>query len=142
MPRITIHRKVAHLGSVDIFYRDTETDGQPIICLHGRWGRGETWIDFSQHYGDRFRVIAPDQRGHGLSSKPTTKYTAEEMSADMLGLLHNLQIKSAIIVGHSMGGYIAGYMAAHYPTMVRALAILDKSAAGPAKSSELPPEVV
>jgi pimeloyl-ACP methyl ester carboxylesterase len=138
MSNIRIYRDVAQLGPIGVFYRDTRTNGQPILCLHGRWGRGETWVDFIQHYGSTYRVIAPDQRGHGLSSKPISKYTAEEMADDMIQLLDYLGIDSAIVVGHSMGGYIAGHLAASYPGRVRALAILDKSAAGPTKPNELP----
>ncbi len=137
MGNITIHRKMAHLKDINIFYRGTENDAPAILCLHGRWGRGETWIDFMRHYGDRYRIIAPDLRGHGLSGKPTSKYTAQEMSGDMISLLDYLGIESAILVGHSMGGHIAGYLAAMHPRYVRALAILDKSAAGPEPAGEL-----
>lgn len=138
MSKVAIHRAMAHLENIDIFFRDTKTDGQAILCLHGRWGRGETWVDFMQHYGEQYRVIAPDQRGHGLSGKPIAKYTAEEMAADMVCLLDYLQVKPVILVGHSMGGYNAGYLTATYPEYVRALAILDKSSNGPEKPDTLP----
>lgn len=131
---------MARLDNIDIFYRDTKTEGPAILCLHGRWGRGETWADFIQQYGEDYRVIAPDQRGHGLSGKPVSRYTAEEMAADMVELVHFLQLDSAIVVGHSMGGRIAGYLAALYPHLAKALAILDKSASGPAQPSLLPPD--
>lgn len=135
---IKIHRSVVKLNGINIFFRDTKTNGPTILCLHGRWGRGETWTDFMQQYGDKYRVIAPDQRGHGLSDKPVSKYTVEEMAADMIALLDYLKSDSVILVGHSMGGYIAGYIAATYPKYVRALAILDKSASGPEKKNILP----
>ncbi len=139
MYNITIHREIIHLTDIDIFCRDTRTDGPTILCLHGRWGRGETWVSFMRRYGGRYRVIAPDQRGHGLSGKPLCKYTPQEMVPDMIALLDYLQIKSAIVVGHSMGGLNAGYMAAEYPEIVRAVAILDKSANGPAVPNPTPP---
>ncbi|GAK55643.1 alpha/beta hydrolase fold protein [Candidatus Vecturithrix granuli] len=129
---------MAKLKSIDIFYRDTKTEGPAILCLHGRWGRGETWVDFIRHYGKNYRVIAPDQRGHGLSGKPISTYSAEEMAADMVKFLEFLKLDSVIVVGHSMGGRIAGYLAALYPQCVKALAILDKSASGPAKPTLLP----
>jgi pimeloyl-ACP methyl ester carboxylesterase len=140
MGKVTIRRAMAQLENIKIFYRDTGNDARPILCLHGRWGRGETGIDFMQHYGERYRIIAPDLRGHGLSGKPVAKYTAEEFSADMTALLDYLRLPSAIIVGHSMGGHVAGYLAAMHPGHVQAAAILDKSASGPEKESELPPE--
>jgi 2-succinyl-6-hydroxy-2,4-cyclohexadiene-1-carboxylate synthase len=138
----SIHRHWAGVNGLELFYLDTEASGVPILCLHGRWGRGETWAGFMRHYGERYRVIAPDQRGHGLSGKPISRYTSEEMAGDALSLLDRLRIDSAIVVGHSMGGGIAAWMAARHPERVKALAILDKSAAGPARPSPLPLEKI
>jgi hypothetical protein len=42
----TIRRSIARIGDIDMFCRDTNTDGPAMLCLHGRWGRGETWVDF------------------------------------------------------------------------------------------------
>jgi pimeloyl-ACP methyl ester carboxylesterase len=140
MTNSKIHRDLAHLDGIDIFYRDTQTDGPTILCLHGRWGRGETWMDLMHRYRDRYRIIAPDQRGHGLSGKPESKYTGMEMAGDMAALLDCLRIKPAVVVGHSMGGHVAGCLAAEYPEYVRAVAILDKSAAGPEQPNETPLE--
>jgi 2-succinyl-6-hydroxy-2,4-cyclohexadiene-1-carboxylate synthase len=95
-----------------------------------------------EHYGSKYRIIAPDQRGHGLSSKPVSKYTAEEMASDVIALLDDLNIQEVILVGHSMGGQVAGYTAALYPEYIQALAILDKSAAGPEHRSMLPLEQI
>lgn len=130
---ITMYRQIVNINGVDIFYRDTQTAGPIILCLHGRWGRGETWADFIQHYGGKFRVIAPDLRGHGLSDKSTASYTHEDMAADMAALLVHLKVDSAIVAGHSMGGFVAGCLAATHPEQVKALAILDKSAGGPVR---------
>lgn len=124
-----IYRNVTKLKNIEMFYFDTKTSNpnETIICLHGLWGRAETWYDFIKHYGKNYRIIAPDQRGHGLSSKPDSMYTAEEMAEDVKDLIDFLNIKSAIIVGHSMGGGIAAYFTHLYPEYVKALAILDKS---------------
>lgn len=138
MDKTQIYRSIARLKSIDMFYFDTKTEGPTILCLHGRWGRAETWFDFTQHYGKQYRIIAPDQRGHGLSSKPVAEYTTEEMAEDIIELLNFLKIDSVILAGHSMGGAVAGYLAAVYPEYVKAVAILDKSAAGPAEPNKLP----
>lgn len=138
MNKIKIYRDTAKLKNIDMFYFDTKSEGPTILCLHGRWGRAETWSDFIQHYGKQYRIIAPDQRGHGLSSKPISKYTAEEMAEDIIELLNFLKLDSVILVGHSMGGRVAGYLAALYPNYVKALAILDRSASGLTKPNTLP----
>ncbi|MCC5468002.1 alpha/beta fold hydrolase [Pelosinus baikalensis] len=138
MGKTKIYRTIAKLKSIDMFYFDTKTKGPTILCLHGRGGRAETWSDFIQHYGKQYRIIAPDQRGHGLSGKPIAEYTTEEMAEDIIELLNFLKIDSVILVGHSMGGAVVGYLAAVYPKYVKAVAILDKSAAGPAEPNKLP----
>jgi 2-succinyl-6-hydroxy-2,4-cyclohexadiene-1-carboxylate synthase len=142
MSNVKIHRNMVTVNGIDLFYLDTQTPGDVIVCLHGRWGRAETWVDFMHHYGEQYRVIAPDQRGHGLSGKPVSKYTADEMASDIIALLNHLDLDSIILVGHSMGAYIAGYLCAAYPHRVKALALLDKSAAGPEKGSPLPVEKI
>lgn len=70
MMKPKLKRAIAKVNGVNLFYRDTLSGDQTIFCLHGRWGRGETWTDLIAHYRDRYRIVAPDQRGHGLSDKP------------------------------------------------------------------------
>lgn len=138
MDHTKIYRNVATLRKIDMFYFDTKTPGETILCLHGLYGRAETWVDFINQYGKQYRIVAPDQRGHGLSSRPVSKYTVEEMAEDIIELLNLLHIDSVILVGHSMGGEIAGYLASVYPEYIKAVAILDKSASGPEKENPLP----
>ena len=126
-----IFRETASLSNVDLFYYDTKEEKPVIICLHGMYGRAETWSDFISHYADKYRVIAPDLRGHGRSGKPDGYYTFDEMGEDVVELMDGLGIKQAILVGHSMGGDIAGYVASRYPDIIQAAAILDKTAKGP-----------
>lgn len=138
MKEVKIYRNIVKLKNINMFYFDTKTQKPVIVCLHGRWGRAEVWADFINYYGNQYRIIAPDQRGHGLSSKPISKYTSEEMAEDIIELLGFLGIYSIILVGHSMGGAVAGYLAATYPECVKAIAILDVSAAGHSKTSKFP----
>nr|WP_314460932.1 alpha/beta hydrolase [uncultured Clostridium sp.] len=125
-----IYRETASLSKAELFYYDTKEEKPVMICLHGMYGRAETWSDFISHYADKYRVIAPDLRGHGRSSKPDGYYTFDEMGEDVVELMDRLGIKQIIIVGHSMGGGIAGYLAARYPDKIQAAAILDKTAKG------------
>jgi 2-succinyl-6-hydroxy-2,4-cyclohexadiene-1-carboxylate synthase len=142
MEKATIRRAMIDVSGVNLFYRDAGSDNPPMLCLHGRWGRGETWTDLMFRYGDRYRIIAPDQRGHGLSDRPVARYASQDLAGDAYGLMQQLGLGPAIVVGHSMGGRIATHVAAMYPQMVRALALLDEGADGPPELSLLPPEDV
>jgi pimeloyl-ACP methyl ester carboxylesterase len=126
-----IRRAIAHVNGVDLFYLDSGGNGPVMLCLHGKYGRGETFGELMRRYDGRFRIIAPDQRGHGLSGKPSMPYAGEDFAADAFALLEALHVDSAVVVGHSIGGRNAAYLAALHPERVRALVILDAKASGP-----------
>jgi pimeloyl-ACP methyl ester carboxylesterase len=137
-----IQRKTAKVNGINLFYRDTNTKKQPMLCLHGKWGRGETWTDLMFRYQNKYRIIAPDQRGHGLSDKPVTRYAGEDFAKDAYELIKKLKLGATIVVGHSMGARNAAYLAVLYPRSVKALVILDTLADGPEKLSDTDPKKV
>lgn len=130
MSKLKVYSEYADLDQVKIHYLDTKTTGDTIICIHGLWGRGETWKSFMYRYGTKYRVIAPDLRGHGYSDQPDAPYTPECMCSDIQKLMDHLQIDKAIVLGHSQGGRIAAHLAYYNPDRVIKLGILDKSANG------------
>ncbi len=132
MQRDSLGRALAAVNGIRLFCRDTGSDLPAMLCLHGRWGRGETWTNFIDRYHERYRIIAPDQRGHGLSDKPGSGYAAEDMARDAYELIAQLQCLPAVVVGHSMGGRVAAHLAALYPESVRGVAILDEQLGGTA----------
>jgi pimeloyl-ACP methyl ester carboxylesterase len=132
---IIIHRATASLNGVRFFHLDTGSAEPVMLCLHGRWGRALTWLNFMRRYADRYRIIAPDQRGHGLTDKPDWGYSPSEMADDAYNLLEHLGCNEAIVVGHSMGGKIAAFLTDRHPEMVKAVAILDVSAAESPKAA-------
>ncbi len=137
---INIHRHTIQLREVKLFYLDTHTEGPVILCLHGRYGRAETWYDFMQQYGGQYRIIAPEHRGHGLSDKPLGRYTVEELADDACQLLDALGVEHVIVIGHSLGGQVGAYLTAAHPDKVISLAILDKAAFGPEERVSIPLE--
>jgi len=130
MNKLKVYSEKAQVNQITLHYLDTKSEGDTIICLHGLWGRGETWKSLMYKYGKDYRIIAPDLRGHGYSSKPNTPYTAKTMCDDIAGLMQHLSIDKAILIGHSQGGRIAGHLTYFHPTLVTKVAILDKSANG------------
>jgi len=142
MEESKIKRAVIKVNGLNLFYRDTVSNNQSVLCLHGKWGRGETWTDFMFRYRDRYRIIAPDQRGHGLSDKPIARYAAEDFAMDVYELIKQLECGPVIVVGHSMGGRVAAFLTVLYTQEVKALVILDVPAEGPGSVSDLPPDKV
>ncbi len=93
------------LDVVDIGPRD----GEPLIFLHGFPESHRTWRHQLVHLSDRYRCIAPDQRGYCRSDKPdgVENYTADKLTADIFALATALGIDRFTVVGHDWGGAIA-----------------------------------
>ena len=74
-----------------------------------------------------FRVVAPDQRGYGHSSKPqgTDAYRIDVLASDVVALAHALGRPSAAVVGHDWGGLVAWHLLSEQPAFVRRAAILN-----------------
>ena len=142
MEESKIKRAMTKVNGLNLFCRETGSHKKAILCLHGKWGRGETWTDFMFRYRDRYRIVAPDQRGHGLSDKPVARYAADDFASDAYGLIRQLGCSPVIAVGHSLGGRNAAYLAALHPKEVKALAILDQQAEDPGGLSDLSPHKV
>jgi 3-oxoadipate enol-lactonase len=81
--------------------------GVPIILLHGFPFNNSIWDKVVPHLAGYARLICPDLRGHGKSPAPDGIYSMESMASDIALLMDTLSIEKAILVGHSMGGYIS-----------------------------------
>jgi pimeloyl-ACP methyl ester carboxylesterase len=93
------------LDVVDIGPRD----GEVLMFLHGFPESHRTWRHQLAYLSDRYRCIAPDQRGYCRSDKPegVEHYTADKLTADVFALVDALGIDRFTIVGHDWGGAIA-----------------------------------
>ena len=91
--------------AVRLFYEDVGT-GLPVVLLHGFPLNSQIWRKQQQALSDRYRVITPDLRGHGASPCPEGIYEMADLAGDVLVLLDHLKIERAVILGHSMGGYV------------------------------------
>ena len=102
--------------------------GTPVILLHGlsdSWHSFETVLSFLP---DNIHAFAISQRGHGDSDRPLTGYTASDFAGDVAVFIQLLGLKSAFIVGHSMGGVIVQQFAITYPQLVKGIVIIDSDA--------------
>jgi 3-oxoadipate enol-lactonase len=81
--------------------------GLPVIFLHGFPFDHQLWDQLIPHLSDAFRYILPDLRGFGKSQTENSDYLMSEMAKDVIQLMDDLRLQNAILVGHSMGGYLA-----------------------------------
>src|SRR5688500_17256189 len=92
-------------NTVTLHYSEQGT-GMPVVLLHGYPLNSSIWHTQVQGLSNEFRMITPDVRGHGQSPVPEGPYEMELMAHDVLDLLDTLNVKRAVIMGHSMGGYV------------------------------------
>lgn len=116
----------AQINGIAIHYDETGT-GPALLLSHGYSATRRMWDAQRRAFGDRYRVIAWDMRGHGETDSPDdpTQYSTDLTVADMHGLLTHLGVRRAIIGGLSLGGYMSLAFQLAYPEMVRALVICD-----------------
>jgi pimeloyl-ACP methyl ester carboxylesterase len=104
---------------------DRRGKGTPLVLLHGYPLDHHLWDEVVPLLQDQFDVILPDLRGFGGSSTVDSFYTMEDIASDIAGLLDFLGIPKAVIVGHSMGGYVALAFARLYPERVTGLGLVS-----------------
>ncbi|MFL5802294.1 MAG: alpha/beta fold hydrolase [Roseiflexaceae bacterium] len=96
-----------------------------IVCLHGAGGQAEQWKYQIAHFSRRYRVVAPDLRGHGQSEQPRSSYSLEEFMWDFTQTLDRLKVVEPFtLLAHSFGGPIALTFAATQPQRVARLVLI------------------
>jgi pimeloyl-ACP methyl ester carboxylesterase len=99
--------------------------GQPLLLLHGWPEFWLTWEPVMQRLSDRYRVIAPDLRGFGDSSKPVGPWGAADHAVDMVAVMDALGVHAVGVVGHDVGGAIMQSMARGAPERFIGLFFFD-----------------
>lgn len=100
--------------------------GDPLVFLHGMGTSAATWDRCMDLLADRFTVVAPDLLGHGSSPVPDEpeEYTRDRTLVDLDDILADLE-QPPVLVGHSLGGYLALAYAATRPGAVRGIVVLN-----------------
>ena len=114
MPFITVGQE--NSTDIDLYYED-HGSGQPVVLIHGYPLSGRAWdrqVPALLEAG--YRVITYDRRGFGHSSQPATGYDYDTLAADLHTLVEHLDLRDAVLVGHSMGtGEVTRYLASYGP---------------------------
>ena len=112
-------------GEVEIAIGRAGEGGDPLVCLHGITAQHRAFNATARHLGPSHGLVGVDLRGRGDSDKPESGYGLATHAADVIRVLDHLGLEDAIIVGHSMGAFVALRAALASPGRVRALVLLD-----------------
>jgi non-heme chloroperoxidase len=112
MPTVTVGRE--NSADIEIHYEDHGA-GQPVVLIHGYPLSGRGWDkQVPALLAAGYRVITYDRRGFGASSQPAAGYDYDTFAADLSALLEHLDLREAILVGHSMGtGEVTRYLSSY-----------------------------
>ncbi len=113
------------VNGAELFYQQAGS-GSDVVLIHGLATNRAFWyLKIVSALKKRQHVTLYDLRGHGYSDMPPSGYTMDDMASDLDGLLDHLEIKRAVLIGHSFGGAVALHYASLHPERVRGLVIAD-----------------
>jgi pimeloyl-ACP methyl ester carboxylesterase len=122
--------RYVHVGKLRLHYLDHPGNGQTLVLMPGLTANAHSFDGLTAAgLSPAVRVLALDLRGRGLSDKPSSGYAMHDHALDVLNLLDALGIESVILGGHSFGGLLSMYMAAHFPERITKLVVIDAAGA-------------
>ncbi|NEZ57929.1 alpha/beta fold hydrolase [Adonisia turfae] len=119
-------RKTVSFNQIELSYLDWQTDGEPVLLLHGLADHALGWSTVGEHIAaQHYHPVAVDMRGHGQSSKPNDGYDFDTVMGDLVQLMEHLGWSAAHIVGHSWSGKVATYWATRQPEHFLTMVLVD-----------------
>ena len=102
--------------------------GHPLLFLHGFCESGEMWRHLADSLASQYRVICPDFPGFGNSPLSQPIQRIEEVAEQLEDWVEALQIKNPIVMGHSLGGYVALALLERMGERIKAIGLLHSTA--------------
>lgn len=109
-------------------YFESHGQGQPLIALHGFLENSSMWDALLPALSHQYQMITMDLLGHGKTACKGYIHTMEDMASAVAQVLSFLRLKSAHLLGHSMGGYVALAFAELFPDRLSGLTLLNSTA--------------
>ena len=119
------------VNGVEIFARTGgRPDSAPLLLLHGYPQTHAIWHRVARQLAAHYRLVLPDLRGYGRSSKPQgaadhANYSKRAMAADMVALMQELGHERFFVAGHDRGGRVAHRLALDHPEALEKLCVID-----------------
>jgi len=119
--------KSAVFKGVQVSFTDTGK-GRAVVLLHGFLGAKELWAATSNNLSRSYRVICIDLPGHGKTPCIGYVHSMELMAKCVKSVMDHLRLKRYVLIGHSMGGYVALAFADLFPDCIRGLGLFHSTA--------------
>ena len=124
----------AHLHRIEIDgtsvnYVDIGEQGKdrPMVFVHGLSGQWQNWLENIPRFAQERRVVALDLPGHGMTEMPREKISIELYGNFVADLCRRLDLAPAVLIGNSMGGFVAAEVAIRAPEIVERLMLLSSA---------------
>jgi pimeloyl-ACP methyl ester carboxylesterase len=104
--------------------------GPALLLIHGIGDSSDTWRPVLEQLAQNHTVVAPDLLGHGRSDKPRADYSVAAYANGMRDLLSTLEIDRVTVIGHSLGGGVAGQFAYQFPERCERLVLVSSGGIG------------
>lgn len=113
----------ASVSDMRVHYTDSG-EGLPLVFLHGAWLDAKRWQPQIEQFGDGYRPIAYDLRGHGRTGPSDhQRYSVELFAEDLEALLDQLDVDRAVLCGHSLGSMVVQSYLARHPERVEGIVL-------------------
>ena len=128
-----MHHQLTKKKLKHTFYKNTKISysdtgkGTAIVFLHGFLENSTMWNAHVEELAKKYRVICVDLLGHGDTDCLGYVHTMEDMADAVHHVLHELKLRKVVLVGHSMGGYVALAFAELYPDMMKGLVLVNST---------------
>ncbi len=122
-----LHR--VEIDGTEVNYVDIGEEGKdrPILFVHGLGGQWQNWLENIPRFAQSRRVVALDLPGFGLSEMPSEKISIEGYGQILAEFANQLDLNPAVVVGNSMGGFVAAELAVRRPDSVERLLLLSSA---------------
>ena len=103
------------VNGIRLQVREDASESETIVFLHFSGGNLMMWEGVLPYFQNRYHLITLDLRGHGKSDSPKAGYHINQMAADVVGVMEQLGVQKAYIVGSSLGAEVGLSLPANYP---------------------------
>jgi pimeloyl-ACP methyl ester carboxylesterase len=111
----------ANVNGVKLYYELNGEGEFPLVFVHGSWSTHQTWDAIVPALPEQFRILTYDRRGHSRSERPPGQGSIREDVADLAGLIEQLHLAPAWVIGNSQGALIALRLAGQRPDLLRGI---------------------